>query len=124
MIIAIIIAIIITITVVAPPEGRAAQGAGLADDGKRTQTRRVARWTLLQARRDILSSGEVQEGRGSGLLLHSTLADDGKRAKTRRVARWTSVAQRDLFINWGVSEGGNVRCALSVGDLADDGKRV
>ena len=44
---------------------------GVADDGKRAQTRRVARWTLVKTRREILSTGEVQEGKGSGSLLYS-----------------------------------------------------
>ena len=64
----------------------------------------------MQARREILSTGEVQEGKGSGVLRGQDWADDGKRAKTRRVARWTLVrTRREIFINWGESEGGVCR---------------
>ena len=50
-----------------------------------------------------LSTGEVQEGKGSGLLRDSDQADDGKRAQTRRVARWTLVqARREATLTTGI----------------------
>ena len=51
-------------------------GGTVADDGKRAQTRRVARWTLVQARREIfINWGECRGGRVSRYLLHTPHAD-------------------------------------------------
>ena len=38
----------------------------LADDGKRAKTRRVARWTLVRARREIFINWGSAEGEGDG----------------------------------------------------------
>ena len=42
------------------------RNSGLADDGKRAKTRRVARWTLVRARREIFINWGSAEGEGDG----------------------------------------------------------